>query len=75
MRGDEVVVLAVRQTADDGELVLDDLGRGFATVTKMLSERRERLPVATVSFLNARANRLVGPQPSSGIQPLLASWA
>ena len=26
----------------------------------MLNDRRERLPVASVSFLNARANRLVG---------------
>ena len=32
---------------------LEDLSRGFATVTKMIQDRRERLPIATVSFLNA----------------------
>ena len=40
------------------------------TVSKMLNERRERLPVAAVSFLNARANRL---QDTSGREPSFES--
>jgi hypothetical protein len=35
--------------------------RGFSTVTRMVQDRKERLPIASVSFLNAHANRLSGP--------------
>ena len=38
---------------------IEDLSRGFQTVAKMLHGRRERVPVASVSFLGARSNRLV----------------
>jgi len=57
---DSVLILALLRPSGKDHFTLDDLSRGFATVTKMLSERRERLPVASVSFLNARANRLMG---------------
>jgi len=36
----------------------------------MLRDRRERQPVATVSFLNARVNRLIGPD---GAEPSFES--
>jgi hypothetical protein len=56
---DSVLVLALLRPRNRDHFTLDDLSKGFATITKMIQDRRERLPVATVSFLNARANRLV----------------
>lgn len=64
---DSVLILALLRPRGRDHFTLDDLSRGFITVTKMLADRRERLPVAAVSFLNARANRLVdagGKEPS-----------
>ena len=58
---DSVLILALLRPSGRDYFTLDDLGRGFQTVTKMLKDRDERLPVAAVSFLNARANRLRGP--------------
>ncbi|MGD9690893.1 MAG: hypothetical protein AB7K52_14875 [Phycisphaerales bacterium] len=58
---DRLLVLGLLRPKGRDHFTLEDLERGFATVTKMLSDRRDRLPVACVSFLNARANRLVGP--------------
>jgi hypothetical protein len=58
---DQLLVLALLRPKGRDHFTLEDLGRGFATVTKMVSDRRDRGPIATVSFLNARANRLVGP--------------
>lgn len=58
---DSLLILALLRPRGRDHFTLDDLSRGFRTVTKMLRDRRERLPVATVSFLNARANRLQGP--------------
>lgn len=58
---DTLLILALLRPRGRDHFTLDDLGRGFATVTKMLAERRDRRPVATVSFLNAKANRLAGP--------------
>lgn len=57
---DSVLVLAILRPRGRDHFTLDDLARGFATVTKMIQDRRERLPIASVSFLNARANRLAG---------------
>jgi hypothetical protein len=56
---DSLLILALLRHKSRGHFTLDDLGRGFTTVAKMLRERRDRQPVASVSFLNARANRLV----------------
>jgi hypothetical protein len=58
---DSLLVLALLRPRGRDHFTLEDLSRGFATITKMLRGRRERLPVASVSFLNARANRLLGP--------------
>jgi hypothetical protein len=58
---DSVLILALLRPRGRNHFTVADLGRGFRTVSKMLSERRERTPVAAVSFLNARANRLEGP--------------
>ncbi len=56
---DSLLILALLRPKGRDHFTLDDLSRGFKTVTKMLQGRRERLPVASVSFLGARANRLI----------------
>lgn len=64
---DSVLVLALLRPKGRDHFRLQDLARGFQTVSNMLQGRRERLPVATVSFLGARSNRLVdasGKEPS-----------
>ncbi len=63
---DSLLILAILRPRGRDHFTLHDLSRGFKTVTKMLRDRRERSPVATVSFLNAKVNRLVGP---SGKEP------
>lgn len=62
---DSVLVLALLRPKGRDHFTLDDLSRGFRTVVKMLQGRRERVPVATVSFLNARANRLIESEKSA----------
>jgi hypothetical protein len=57
---DSLLILAILRPKGRDHFTLHDLSRGFKTVSKMLRDRRERLPVASVSFLNAKANRLVG---------------
>ena len=46
--------------ADLLHFTLQNLAHGFQTVTKMLQGRPDRRPVASVSFLGASSNRLVG---------------
>lgn len=57
---DSILILAILRPHGRDHFTLDDLGRGFQTVSKMLHDRRERWPAAAVSFLNAKANRLLG---------------
>ena len=57
---DSLLILGLLRPRGRDHFTPEDLSRGFRTVVKMLKDRRERLPVASVSFLNARANRLVG---------------
>src|SRR5689334_4015151 len=64
---DSLLILALLRPKGRDHFTLEDLSRGFKTVAKMLTDRRDRLPVATVSFLQARANRLSvdgGKEPS-----------
>lgn len=56
---DSILILALLRPKGHEFFTLDDLARGFQTVTKMLQGRRERIPVASVSFLGARSNRLI----------------
>lgn len=58
---DSILILGILRPKGRDHLTLHDLERGFRTITKMLRDRRERWPVASVSFLHAKANRLVGP--------------
>lgn len=64
---DSLLVLGLLRPRGRDHFTVEDLSRGFSTVAKMLHDRKDRLPVASVSFLNARANRLVdanGEEPS-----------
>ncbi len=58
---DSILILGILRPKGRSHFTLEDLNRGFRTVAKMLRGRRERLPIATVSFLNARVNRLTNP--------------
>jgi hypothetical protein len=71
---DSVLILALLRPKSREWFTLDDLHRGFSTVAKMTEGRRERLPIASVSFLNARANRLVQKAPLPGQQPVEPSF-
>lgn len=57
---DSLLILGLLRPKGRDHFTLDDLFRGFATCAKMLRDRRERQPVASVSFLHARVNRLRG---------------
>ncbi len=59
---DMVEVLALLRPGDHEHLTLDDLAQGFRVVTEMVRRRSRRSPVASVSFLGARANALVDDQ-------------
>ncbi len=64
---DRLLIMAILRPRDRDHFTLDDLSRGFQTVAKMLTGRRERWPVASVSFLGAKSNQLVdtdGREPS-----------
>ena len=63
---DSILILALLRPKGRDHFTLTDLSRGFSTVSRMLRERNDRLPVATVSFLGATSNRLLenGEQPS-----------
>ncbi|MFW6059976.1 MAG: hypothetical protein ACODAQ_07325 [Phycisphaeraceae bacterium] len=58
---DAVEVLALLRPAHRSHLTLEDLSLGFMIVSEMVRRKTQRLPIASVSFLGARANRLVGP--------------
>lgn len=56
---DSLLILGLLRPAGRDHFTVEDLARGFATVTKMLAGRRDRQPVASVSFLGAKSNRLL----------------
>ncbi len=56
---DSVLVLALLRPHGRDHFTLNDLSRGFQTLTRMLQGRADRRPVCTVSFLGARSNRLI----------------
>lgn len=63
---DSILILGILRPKGRDHFTVEDLARGFKTVTKMLADRRDRGPCASVSFLNAKANRLAG---SDGREP------
>lgn len=67
---DSILILAILRPKGKDHFTLGDLGRGFRTVQKMLEHRRDRQPACSVSFLNAKANRLQG---TNGKEPSFES--
>ena len=64
---DRLLILALLRPVGRDHFTLEDLYRGFRTITRMLDGRFDRQPVASVSFLGARSNRLLdheGNEPS-----------
>lgn len=64
---DRILILGMLRPADRDSFTLEDIHRGFSTISKMLDGRRDRQPCASVSFLGAKSNRLIdhnGAQPS-----------
>jgi hypothetical protein len=62
---DRVLLLGLLRPSGRDHFTPDDLARGFRTIRHMLEERADRRPVATVSFLGARSNRLIDPKTGS----------
>lgn len=58
---DRVEVFGLLRPTQHDHLTLPDLSAGFRMVSAMLAGRIDRLPVASVCFLGARANKLSGP--------------
>lgn len=58
---DQLLILALLRPRGRDHFTLGDLSRGFRTIAKMLYGRRDRQPVASVCFLGAKSNRLIGP--------------
>jgi len=56
---DTIEVLAVLRPANQTTLTLADLSASMRIVAEMLQRKPERLPAASVSFLEAHANHLV----------------
>jgi hypothetical protein len=56
---DMVEVLGVLRPARSEHLTLDQLGEAFQIVAEMVQRKQGRLPSASVSFLGARANKLL----------------
>ena len=64
---DRILIMGILRPKGQDHFTLDDLSRGFQTIAKMLHGRRERWPVASVSFLGAKSNKLTdhdGQEPS-----------
>jgi hypothetical protein len=63
---DRVKVIGLLRPTSHEHLTLQDIAAGFKIVSAMLSGRPDRLPVASVCFLGARANKL---QDKAGHEP------
>lgn len=59
---DSLEIFALLRPVGRDHFTLQDLSRGFKQIAQMVEGRRARLPIATVSFLGARSNRLVDPK-------------
>lgn len=67
---DAVEVLAILRPAGQDHLALADLESAFRVIVGMLGRRSSRMPAASVSFLGARANRLLD---ANGREPAFES--
>lgn len=56
---DTVEVLALLRPSEHDSLTLEDLSAGFRIITAMTHRKPQRLPIASVCFLGAKANKLI----------------
>ena len=71
---DGLLLMALLRPKGRDHFTLNDISRGFRTVSKMLAGRADRRPVCSVSFLGARSNRLiVGEGPDGAREPSFES--
>jgi len=68
---DNILILGLLRPKGQDHFTLEDLARGFKTVANMLDGRHDRGPVASVSFLGARSNKLIDP--TAGREPSFES--
>jgi len=68
---DRLLILGLLRPKGRDHFTPEDLARGFKTVSSMLVGRHDRVPVASVSFLGARSNRLIDPK--AGREPSFES--
>lgn len=64
---DSIEIFALLRPKDRTHFTMDELRRGFQTITRMLRARQERQPACSVSFLGARTNKVLdedGREPS-----------
>lgn len=64
---DDVKVFALLRPLNREVFTMEDFRKGFKKVSQMAEGRRDRMPMASVSFLGAKSNRLVdehGNEPS-----------
>jgi hypothetical protein len=64
---DDVKVFALLRPHNRNVFTMDDFRSGFEKVSQMAEGRRDRMPMASVSFLGAKSNKLVdehGNEPS-----------
>ncbi|MBC8202979.1 MAG: hypothetical protein H8E91_04035 [Planctomycetes bacterium] len=64
---DDVKVFALLRPLNRELFTMEDFRKGFKKVSQMAEGRRDRMPMASVSFLGAKSNRLVdehGNEPS-----------
>lgn len=69
---DTIEVLALLRPPGRDHFTLEHLKRGFRKVSQMVETRFDRLPVASVSFLGAKSNRLINSE-SSNTEPSFES--
>ena len=55
---DSLLILAILRPKGKDHFSMEDLEKGFRTVSKMIENRHDRQAVASVSFLGARSNQL-----------------
>lgn len=67
---DTVEVLGILRPAQSQHLTIEQLGEAFGIVSEMVHRKSGRAPSASVSFLGARANRLLD---AKGLEPSFES--
>ncbi len=68
---DRLLIFALLRPVDRTHFTLEDIFRGFRTISRMLEGRRDRQPVCSVSFLGAKSNRLLHDNEEPSLEAVL----